>query len=273
MGKMYSELEDPGKKGCGRTALNVLSMAIVAALSATPAFAAPPACVVKAQVAPHHLTVPEGDMVRLNAQPSQNATSYLWEQIAGSAVTVSDPTSVSPFFTAPVVDAAGASVVFLLTVTGCSDATAGMTTTVHVSDVAAANQHPTAAANQPPTAAAMAIPDPVQGGGTVMLDGTASSDPDTGDKLSYSWTQLTGTPVGLQTDSSGAIATFTAPNAGSYGGSLKFALRVTDAGGLTGDEETVVNVQRATAAPVSEISGPPPADSTLPATSSLVTSR
>lgn len=249
MRKDHPEVEKLWTRGRSRRALDLLPpLVMVAALSTTPAFAAPPACAVKAQVAPVNQTVSEGVMVQLNGQPSKNAATYFWEQIGGPAVILSDPFSDKPSFKAPEVEEAGASVVFLLTVTGCSDGTAGITTTVNVTNVVTANQ--------PPTAVAEASPNPAYEGGTVTLDGTASSDPDAGDMLSYSWTQLTGTPVGLETDSSGAIATFAAPNVGSDGGSLKFGLKVTDKGGLTGNAETIVNVQWVNAAPVARVSCP-----------------
>jgi serralysin len=88
-------------------------------------------------------------------------------------------------------------------------------------------------ANVPPTADAGADQD-VNGGDTVTLDGTGSSDPE-GAIAAYKWEQIDGTSVTLS-ESTDSKPTFTAPN---EDGRLSFRLMVTDAGGLT-DTDTVV---------------------------------
>ncbi|MFA5810205.1 MAG: hypothetical protein WC935_07725, partial [Thermoleophilia bacterium] len=52
-----------------------------------------------------------------SSTPSGTITSYLWQQVAGTTVTLSSNTAVSPTFTAPTVTPAGAVLRFQLTVT------------------------------------------------------------------------------------------------------------------------------------------------------------
>ncbi|HJX47810.1 MAG TPA: PKD domain-containing protein [Gaiellaceae bacterium] len=68
----------------------------------------------------------------------------------------------------------------------------------------------------------------VNEGATVTLDGSASSDPDAGDTLTYAWTQTSGTPVSLA-GVTGTHPTFVAPDNGTYA----FQLTVTDSSGQT----------------------------------------
>ena len=63
--------------------------------------------------------------------------------------------------------------------------------------------------------------------GTVTLDGTGSSDPDTGDTLSYTWTQ-TGTPTVPLANADMATATVTVPSDLVANVALTFTLTVTD---------------------------------------------
>ena len=81
----------------------------------------------------------EGAMVQLSGLNSfdedSDTLTYSWTQLAGSLVTLSDPTSSTPFFTAPLVGSAGEQLTFELTV---SDGLASDTATVHVVVVMAA---------------------------------------------------------------------------------------------------------------------------------------
>ena len=80
----------------------------------------------------------------------------------------------------------------------------------------------------------------VQEGSTVTLDGSGSSDPDDGIKT-YSWAQTSGAAVGLN-NASNVQAVFTAPDSVGTGSTLTFQLTVTDQGGLSDSDTTVVSV-------------------------------
>ena len=93
--------------------------------------------------------------------------------------------------------------------------------------------------NQPPLASAG--PDQnVNEGVIVTLSGANSTDPE-GGALTYSWCQVSGTPVTLNNPSV-AQTTFTPQNVGPDGESLGFQLTVTDAGGLQSSDTCLVNV-------------------------------
>jgi hypothetical protein len=89
---------------------------------------------------------------------------------------------------------------------------------------------------QAPHAAISAATSCVQGGSTVTLDGTVSSDDD-GTIVSYAWTQLSGPPVTLS-GAGAAIASFTAPAEGT----LVFELTVTDSDGLTDTAQVAMTI-------------------------------
>jgi hypothetical protein len=93
--------------------------------------------------------------------------------------------------------------------------------------------------NQPPEADAG--PDQtVDEGAMVMLDGTGSSDPDSG--FAYQWTQ-TGGPAVTLTGAATAMPTFTAPNVPEARCvSLTFQLKVTDPCGAMDTDTVVVRV-------------------------------
>ena len=84
--------------------------------------------------------------------------------------------------------------------------------------------------NSAPTANAGPDQSSVASGATVTLDGSGSSDPDTGDTLSYAWTQTAGTPVVTLSSTTASGPTFTAPTLGANDTAvnLTFSLIVTD---------------------------------------------
>ena len=180
--------------------------------------AGPDQPVVTVPPAPPILT---GTTVTLDGTASTGSSlTYNWTRIAGPSVALSGATTAQPTFTAPNVPAAGATVTFQLIVcegtsSNCSDPD---TVNVHISNI-----------NQPPVA--QAGPDQtVQEGSPVMLDGTASYDPDI-EPLTYTWLQVFGPPVTLAYPNT-ATPSFTAPSVGAGGAQVDFELIVTDARGL-----------------------------------------
>ncbi len=128
--------------------------------------------------------------------------------------------TATPHFTAP-----GASGVVYLTLKVTDNLGAVATDTIVISVFF-----------QAPVAAIAAATSCVQGGSTVTLDGTVSSDPD-GTIAAYAWTQLSGPPVTLS-GAGAAIASFTAPAQGT----LVFALTVTDSDGLTDTAQVAIPI-------------------------------
>jgi uncharacterized repeat protein (TIGR01451 family) len=157
-----------------------------------------------------------------SADSDSDALLYHWLQTGGTAVTLSDPTAASPTFATPLVDGL---LTFQLTVTDTFGADDSDTTTVSI-----VNTAPTADAGSPQNVH----------GGTVTLNGSASTDPD-GDALLYHWLQTDGTTVTLS-DPTAASPTFTAPLAD---GLLTFQLTVTDTFGATDSDTTTVTVGNA----------------------------
>jgi hypothetical protein len=184
-------------------------------------------------------TIDEDATVTLDGSGStdgQGIASYMWTQTAGTpTVTLTNPNTATPTFTAPDVGTTGASLTFQLTVTDTGGLTGSNTTVVNVSWVNAA---PTANAG---------IDQNVNEGITVTLDGSNSSDPDDGIS-SYSWIQTAGTPVTLS-NANTAKPTFTSPDVGTGGTSLTFQLTVTDKGGLQDTDDCIVNISWINVAP------------------------
>ena len=94
--------------------------------------------------------------------------------------------------------------------------------------------------NEAPTADAGADQENVTQGDTVTLNGSGT-DPDSGDTLSYAWTQ-SGTPTVTLSDSAVASPTFTAPTGLSADTALTFTLRVTDAVVLYAEDSVTVRI-------------------------------
>ena len=72
------------------------------------------------------------------------------------------------------------------------------------------------------------------------MSGSSSTDPDDG-IAAYHWVQTAGPNVTLSSTSSKTV-TFTAPDVGSKGAALTFALTVTDHNGLDSTDSCLVNV-------------------------------
>lgn len=105
-----------------------------------------------------------------------------------------------------------------------------------------------------------------QSGQTVQLNGTASQDAGFGEIATYSWRQVSGTPVTLQ-GSDAATASFVAPGGVE---TLEFELTVSDSAGNKATDVTTVNL--GTAAPTPGQGGQPGAggDPSAPGSADLV---
>jgi len=131
-------------------------------------------------------SVREGSPVTLDGGQSYDTDgetrTFSWEQIGGSAVTLSDPTSAAPAFTAPPVGPAGETLRFRLTVSDGTDSSSDEVV-IHVGNE-----------NNPPTANPIATPPTTDEGGTVNLYANPF-DPDQ-DGVTCLWTQVDGPSVG-----------------------------------------------------------------------------
>jgi PKD repeat protein len=180
-------------------------------------------------------TVDEGVVVTLNGSSSldidDGIASYLWTQIGVPAVTLSNPTSSQPTYTAPNVGPDGASLTFKLTVIDVGGLQNTDSCIVNISWQ-----------NEPPTA--VVAPDYMETleETLVTLDGSASRDSDDG-ITSYLWTQIDGDPVSLS-DPTSAVTTFTAPKTDSLGKNIKLKLTVKDHGGLQGTTDSSIYVMQ-----------------------------
>ena len=176
--------------------------------------------------------VDEGAEVALNgaasSDPEGEVLTWIWTQQSGLPVTLDDPASVGPTFTAPEQLVEDATLVFALTVTDARGASATATVTITV----------TAGPNDPPVVDAGADLTVVVGA-AVTLDG-AASDPE-GEDLTWVWTQQSGPPVVLD-DPAAARTTFTAPEQLTEDAALVFVLTVTDARGASGTATVTIVV-------------------------------
>jgi len=185
--------------------------------------------------------VTSGDTVTLDgsasSDPNNSTLTYAWTQTAGTAVTLTGANAAKPTFVAP---NTAETLTFQLTVTNTAGLSSQDTTNVTVS-----NAQPIANAGPDQT---------VDGGATVTLNGSTSSDPQ-GQPLTYAWTQTAGTAVTLS-DPNSATPTFVAPNTVEK---LTFELKVTNTAGLSSQDTTEVTINNtppiANAGPDQTVSG------------------
>ncbi|MES1190123.1 MAG: FG-GAP-like repeat-containing protein [Steroidobacter sp.] len=141
-----------------------------------------------------------------SSDPDGHSLSYTWKQTAGTSVVLSSNSSAKPTFVAPGVSD---QLTFSLTVSNGTTTSTPSTVVIKVQ-----NRAPVATLSPAMTAGT---------GTTVILDGSASTDPDQ-DPLTYTWTQTSGASVAL-IPASGGKASFTTP---SDAGTLVFSLVVND---------------------------------------------
>ncbi len=179
----------------------------------------------------------EGAAVALagsGTDPENAAITFSWAQTAGGAVTLTGANTATPSFIAPIISDTTTAVItltFELTVTD----NVGRRTTDSVNVVV--NNGPNANAGIDRTATEGAV---------VALSGAASNDPGAG-ALTFSWTQISGSPMVILGGASTATPSFTAPDVETLGGSISlgFRLTVTDTDGLTATVNVTVTVNEA----------------------------
>jgi len=188
-------------------------------------------------------TAREGEPVALSAVNSSDPdndpiATYRWRQLDGPPVVLMDADTAVAGFTAPDVGPSGGSLTFKLTITDSRGLSATAQTVINVTFV-----------NQPPVAEAGAD-QTVTDGDTVTLSAANSMDPDNG-IASYAWSQTLGPPATLS-DTAAVNPTVTLPDALPDNTQLTFMVTVTDVGGLTGTDTTLVTVSNLNQPPVAE---------------------
>ena len=188
-------------------------------------------------------TVSVGQLVTLNgsgsSDPDGNPLVYHWGILGGPVVTLSNGSAAITSFTAPDVPSPGATILFELTV---SDGKGGVSKDGLSVNVLPATPPPPV--NDPPVAVAGAD-QIVLAGGTVILDGSLSSDPN-GQNLSYQWQIVSGGDGITINNSNSAVAWFTAPAVpdGSPADGILMAvqLTVTDPPGASDQDGLAIRV-------------------------------
>ena len=169
---------------------------------------------------------------------SSPITAYSWNQVAGTAVTLTLADPTRPSFTTPSVPRGGETLTFRLTVTSAS-----ITSDPDVVNVTVVN------VNHRPVAIADADTTAVREGAPVELTGAASFDEDA-EALTYFWTQIAG-PTVVLSDAGAVEPTFSAPLVSEAGATLSFRLTVSDGEATHSDEISIV-VENVNHAPVAD---------------------
>lgn len=168
--------------------------------------------------------------VALSALASTDAEgdplTFAWTQTSGSPVTLRGANTASPDFDAPLVSA---NEVLEFEVSVADDR--GDFTTDRVQVTVEDNLPPLADAG-PDQGAMRSV--------VVSLNGSASSDPNTGDTLTFAWAQVAGAPVML-VDANSPFPSFTSPPSDA---TLEFELTVKDSLGLAATDRVRVVVNK-----------------------------
>ena len=170
-----------------------------------------------------------GNCIELNLTQASDRISYLWEQISGTSVTLSNENGAQPTFSPPDINS-NETLRFRLTLSDDLGLQASDTVSVNV-----------IWENQPPVTDASSdqfvYPESV-----VLLDGSGSSDVDDG-IFSYSWVQTAGPTVDLTGDTS-VHSTFTVPAVptAKAGDQFVFQLIVEDQSGQQSIDTIVITV-------------------------------
>jgi uncharacterized protein (TIGR03382 family) len=173
-------------------------------------------------------TVNEQSTVTLSGSASDltgGTVTHTWVQVDGPSVTLSDASSFTPTFTAPLVNA-DTPLTFKLSATG-TNGTRSATTHVLVKDV-----------GHPPVPVIAGGGREVAPGESVTLDASGSTDPD-GGNLTFDWSQASGEP-GTFSAATGNTVTFKAP---SKEGTVTIALKATDSTGLYASAKSALVVK------------------------------
>ncbi|MEJ8562106.1 HYR domain-containing protein [Yoonia sp. GPGPB17] len=186
-------------------------------------------------------SVQSGTQVTLDGSGSADSdgsiASYAWSRTGGTGsaadAMLNDATAENPTFTDNSLNASSSAVthIFELVVTD-DDGESSVADSVTITITPPPNTAPTANAGTDQT---------IPSGSLVTLDGSASSDPDTGQTLTYSWMQV-GSPAVSLSDPTADMPTFTAPtlNLGDADVGLTFSLTVSD--GITSSVAATVTV-------------------------------
>ncbi len=182
-------------------------------------------------IGPNELVAEERSLVQLEIQGSDEEgerLSWQWTQTGGPAVTLEAADTAAPRFRAPDV-----STDLLLSFSSAATDARGATSAAAAVRVLVKN------VNRAPVARISAPAEVKADGAAVLLDGSASSDPD-GEPVAWTWRQVSGTPV-LPTPFAGPVLAVSAP-ADAPAGALVFELTVSDASGAQATAQATVTV-------------------------------
>lgn len=197
-------------------------------------------------------TLTEATPVTLDGSTSFDSdgtlSSYLWEQLSGPPVTLTNASTSTASYTAPAVASnTTEQQVFRLTITDNSGFTSTGNTNIFVEDVLVANIAPIANAG---------INQSVNENTLVTLDASASSDD--GSIITFLWQQISGTNTVILNDTGLVIPSFTSPFVSNAGDIITFLLTVTDDLGVQSSSSvniTILDVDTPPVALITDASG------------------